>query len=49
MGHLVILDGNGASVYMLKQASAFTTLLKEAASLESNFRLGFLCKLGGEA
>ena len=37
-GHLVQLDLNGASVNMLKQASAVLTLLKEAADLETPVR-----------
>ena len=37
-GHLVQLDLNGASVNMLKQASAILTLLKDATDLETPVR-----------
>ena len=40
--HLIILDGNEASVNMIKQASAVITLLKEVAGLDTNVRSGFV-------
>ena len=44
-GHLVMLDGNEASVNMLKQASAVITLLKEVAGLDTNVRSGFVSQV----
>lgn len=45
LGYLVILDGNGASVNMVKQASAMITLLKEVTCLDNNIRLGFVTQV----
>ena len=39
-GHLIILDGNEASVNMIKEASAVIPLLKEVAGLDTNIRSG---------
>ena len=44
-GHLIMLDGNEASVNMFKQASAVIRLLKEVAGLDTNVRLGFVIQV----
>ena len=44
-GHLIMLDGNEASVNMIKQASAVITLLKEVAGLDTNVRSGFVIQV----
>ena len=41
VGHLIMLDGNEASVNMIKQASAVITLLKEVAGLDTKIVSGF--------
>ena len=44
-GHLIMLDGNEASVNMIKQASAVIMLLKEVAGLDTNVRSGFVVQV----
>ena len=41
-GHLIMLDGNEASVNMIKQTLAMIMLLKEVAGLDTNVRSGFV-------
>merc|ERR1711867_113508 len=45
VGHFIMLDGNEASVIMIKQASAVITLMKEVAGLDTNVRLGFVIQV----
>ena len=44
VAHFLMLDGNEASVNMIKQASAVISLLKEVAGLDTNVRSGFYRK-----
>merc|ERR1711867_390530 len=41
-GNFIMLDGNEASVNMIKQALAVILLLKEVAGLDTNVRSGFV-------